>query len=176
MQTITSIGGDLWIYDNNALENIEGLENIAPASIIDLNIYNNPLLSHCEIANICEYLLNPAGAVNIFNNAPGCNNQEQVDEACLYISIPENDAETEFTISPNPIGKQAKIEYTLKKPSNVVLQILDFSGRVMTTLIDKFQTEGEQIVVVNESEIKPGVYFCVLLTEEGIQTMKMIKL
>ncbi len=82
MQTITSIGGNLWIYENDALVNIAGLGNISPASINNLYIYNNPLLSNCEIASICEYLLSPNGAVNIYNNASGCNSQAEVEEAC----------------------------------------------------------------------------------------------
>ena len=176
LQTITSIGGALWIYDNNMLESIEGLVNITPASIGDLNIYNNSMLSHCEIANICEYLLNPGGSVIVYNNAPGCNSQGEIYGACLSVRTPEDCAGKVFTISPNPIYNSAKVEYTLNKTSIVVLQILDYSGRLVKMPLNEFQTRGEHIMAIDVSGLNPGFYFCFLRTDDRIQSLKMIKL
>ena len=46
----------------------------------------------------------------------------------------------------------------------------------MSILINEIQKQGEQKVKYNSHGLKPGVYFCVLKTDEGIQTKKMIKL
>jgi len=164
----------LWIYDNSVLENIEGLANISPASIYDLNIYNNPMLSHCEITAICDYLLNPTGTVVIYNNAPGCNNPSEIAAACLALSTPQPFPVSEFSISPNPIRNSAKVEYTLKESSTVILQIFDINGLVVTTCINEFQPVGRHIAGIDFSEINRGVYFCVLQTNEGIKTRKMM--
>jgi hypothetical protein len=158
------------------LENIEALAYIAPESIIDLHIIDNPLLSECDIDNICLYLQDPTGTVEIFDNADGCNSPEEVEEACLYISVPEYDTQIELTIAPNPLGGNSFVKYTLHKSSSVAVQILDLCGREVLNLGNEFKTVGEHHAVIDGSSVKPGVYFYVLKTKEGIQTMKMIKL
>jgi len=158
------------------IENIEALENIAPESISDLFIIDNPLLSQCNISNICQYLLAPGGTVEIYNNAPGCNSPEELEEACLYISVPEYDPQTEFTISPNPFGSSVLVEYALYQSSQVIVQILDLSGREILGLVNEAQNPGEHLTVIDGTGLKPGVYFCILKTGEGIQAMKMMKL
>jgi len=112
MENLSSIGGDLLIYDNNSLTSfnglegltsiegnleigsasyyggndhltsLEGLDNISANSITDLYIINNDSLSSCEAQWLCDYLSNPNGSVNIYNNAAGCNNPPEVADAC----------------------------------------------------------------------------------------------
>jgi len=90
LQNITSIGSELWITDNPMLENIEALAYISLAIYYDLYIINNPTLSQCDIDNICDYLINPSGTVEIYDNAIGCNSPEEVEEACEVLScLPE---------------------------------------------------------------------------------------
>ncbi len=172
---IETIGSNLFIINNESLGSLTGLDNIAPASIIDLNIYNNPLLSGCEVASICDYLLSPNGEVNIYENAPGCNSPEEVEEAC-YQGIDEMVSEEKLFISPNPLESTTTVTYILEHNSHVSIQIFDLSGRKISTMVNKEQTPGSYTIVADSSSLNPGIYFCVLKTNEGIQTMKMIKL
>ena len=73
---------------NDILTSLLGLSNIESESINDLFISNNNLLIECEALRICNYLANPNGIVDIHDNAPGCNSQDEVEEACV-ISVPE---------------------------------------------------------------------------------------
>ena len=84
LDNVTSIGGDLSIWDNDALTSLEGLDNIGPASIDRLFINDNSSLSACEVQSVCDYLVSPFGAVNIYNNASGCNNPAEVANACGF--------------------------------------------------------------------------------------------
>lgn len=81
-----------------------------------------------------------------------------------------------LTVFPNPVGASSLIEYSLLHNSPVTLKIIDLSGREMATLVNEVQQKGEQKVVFNIAGLPAGVYFCVLKTNEGIQTKKMIKL
>ncbi len=102
LNNLTLIGGSLTIENNNVLSSIEGISNIDAASIINhLNIRTNPLLSTCEVNSVCDYLANPTGNISIFNNAPGCNSKEEVEEACL-VSVDSYDNKPVITIFPNP--------------------------------------------------------------------------
>jgi len=79
---LTSISGHLDIRYNPVLVSLTGLDNIDAGSLTDLYISNNTLLSTCEVQSICDYLANPNGTVNIYNNAIGCNNPPEVANAC----------------------------------------------------------------------------------------------
>ena len=193
LANVISIGGNLEINGNVILTSLSGLENIEPGTISDLSIYENDFLSNCDAYSICEYLLSLNGTYDIHNNAEGCNSFEEVEAACLetsvqelsfeeveaaclQTSVQELSSEEKFTIIPNPLGSSSLIQYTLPNNSPVTLKILDLSGREMAMLVNEVQQQGEQKVVFNTTGLPAGVYFCVLKTNEGIQTRKMIKL
>ena len=175
IENITSIGGNLEIAGNTVLSELTGLENIEAGSIADLSIYYNFELSECDIWNICYYINNTSGTIDIHDNATGCNSQEEVIEACLT-SVCETITENKFIISPNPLESTTLIQYTLHQSSQVTLKILDLSGREMITIVNEFQMYGEHKVIFKGKGLKPGIYFCVLKTNDGIQTTKIIKL
>ena len=176
LDNVTSIGGYLVIAHNLALTSLMGLDNIDAASIDELHIKDNSSLSTCEAQSVCDYLASPNGEIEIHDNATGCNSPEEVEEACEAVSIDELYFEDTFTISPNPLKSSTLIQYTLHQNSTVTLKILDLSGRVVVIIINEFQRLGDQKVLFKGKGLKPGIYFCVLKTSEGIQTKKIIKL
>jgi len=173
---VTSIGGRLRIESNSALTSLEGLDNIDEASITELYLLGNMSLSTCEVQSVCDYLVSPGGTIEIYDNATGCNSPEEVQEACDAVSINELPSTDRFTISPNPIESTTIIKYNLSHNSPVFLKIFDVSGREIKPLVNEAQNQGEQSVVFNTFRLKPGIYFTVLKTNEGIQTRKIIKL
>lgn len=111
LNNITSIGGDLTIIYNPSLTNISALENIDANTINDINICLNSSLSSCEIQSICDYLMNPNGTINIYNNADGCNKPSEIAGACgipdfciplgNYYFLTQNDIDSFQTDYPN---------------------------------------------------------------------------
>ncbi|MEZ5082582.1 MAG: hypothetical protein R2750_03920 [Bacteroidales bacterium] len=83
LANLTYIDGGLNISKNDVLFSLSGLDNIDAAFISDLYIYNNALLSTCDIESVCSYLAAPNGAIYIIDNAPGCIDQEEVEDACF---------------------------------------------------------------------------------------------
>jgi len=81
-----------------------------------------------------------------------------------------------ININPNPITEKTTIKYTLEKPDKITLQILNIKGIEVKTLIDKNQIAGEYTIMINNLDLPAGVYFCVIKTNESLQTTKMIKL
>jgi hypothetical protein len=79
---LTTIDGSLNIYMNGSLTSLAGLDNIASNSIRCLYIAGNHVLSNCNVESICGYLASPGGSINIYNNAPGCNNPAEVANSC----------------------------------------------------------------------------------------------
>ncbi|MGV3558721.1 PKD domain-containing protein [Larkinella arboricola] len=83
---LTSIPGYLNIINNVQLSDISALSQLTSIGG-NLTISNNPNLSQCAIQPICQYLDMPPGNVNIFNNAPGCNSAQQIQERCNQTPI-----------------------------------------------------------------------------------------
>ena len=109
LNNLTTIGGYLDISDNAALTSLTGLDNIDASSIDNLHIFFNDSLSTCEVLSVCNYLASPNGIIEIHNNAPGCNSQQEVEDACEFITVEEMFPEDYLSLYPNPAKQELKI-------------------------------------------------------------------
>ncbi len=108
MDNLSSINGYIYILYNIALTSLDGIQNIDPMSVesqstvnYDLEIKYNPMLSECEVESICGVLSIPTKTTDIQENASGCNNTAEIEDACLS-SISEYKGLTSIKVSPNP--------------------------------------------------------------------------
>lgn len=83
MEGLTTISGSLTIIQNEALTNLSAFESLISVGG-DLWILNNDLLSNCEANIICNYLSDPTGSVNIYNNGTGCSNPAEIADGCGF--------------------------------------------------------------------------------------------
>ncbi|MCC6462589.1 MAG: hypothetical protein IT260_19125 [Saprospiraceae bacterium] len=79
------------VYENDSLETLDGLGPVIGANKGNVSVYNNPRLSNCEQAGICNMthtqleraLSIPASLFPRFeNNLPGCNHYTEVLDSC----------------------------------------------------------------------------------------------
>ncbi len=174
LENLTMIGS-LDISGNPLLESLTGLENIDGDSIIRLRIFDNGSLSMCGIESICNYLSDPNLWWDVIdNNAPGCNSLEEVQDSC-WVTVEEIPGISEITIHPNPFSTSTIIEFETTLPERVEIRIFNQLGELIE-LIQKTAQTGKQQVVWNAEGIPGGVYYCALKTENGMETLKMIKL
>lgn len=78
--SLSTIGGELSIKNNSSLISLSGLSNLDSAS--HLFVTGNTSLATCNIGTICDFLTNPTGSVNIYDNATGCNSPTEIADAC----------------------------------------------------------------------------------------------
>jgi hypothetical protein len=81
LENVGSISGPLYIQNSPMLTDISALANTNLANVTDLNISSNTSLALCQELNICNYVLNGTTWL-LQNNAPGCNNLEELTDAC----------------------------------------------------------------------------------------------
>ena len=81
LEGLSMVGSYFVIANSPLLESISDLESLDSIGG-DITIMLNPLLTNCNIQAVCDNLANPDAVVTIDNNATGCNNQEEVEEAC----------------------------------------------------------------------------------------------
>ncbi len=111
LDKLKSVGGNILIYDNYGLLNMNGLGNLTSVggyvkieqthamttlSGLDklssiggyLLVDGNPVLSDCSAFAVCNQLLNNPEFISIYDNAPGCENLEEVKTiGCGHIPV-----------------------------------------------------------------------------------------
>jgi hypothetical protein len=80
-----------------------------------------------------------------------------------------------FVAYPNPTPGHTIFELNLKTPSNVLVQVFDLSGRLISTVIRAHLSGGKHEVLWNLDSIPDGVYFCTLTTDISTHRQMMIK-
>jgi len=171
------IGGSTPNYANPSLLTLSGLDNIDAGTIENINIQYNTSLSDCDAQSICDYLANPNGTIVISDNAPGCNSQQEVQDDCDSVtSVSEFVLEETLIIFPNPLESTSVIKYNIPYKSPVTIKIFDLTGQEIKTLVNEIQQQGEQQLIFNTRNLPSGIYFCVLKTNNGKQTRRIIKL
>lgn len=156
----------LSIAYNPALNNLTGLDNIDADSLSYLYIYNNDLLSMCEVQSICDYLANPNGTIEIHDNATGCNSQQEVEEACASVGGELLIQESPLTVYPNPASTDIIIE-TIAKGH---LFVMNLRGQQLLQ-----QTIMKPLTQIDISNLPSGFYVVRLVGERGVQVFKVIK-
>jgi len=168
LHNLTSIGGYLRIEDNDKLTSLSGIDNIAANSIDSLYIHHNDSLSMCEVSSVCDYLANPSGTIEIYDNEAGCNSPEEVEEACLT-TIEEIETGNGIKIIPNPSND--KINISSSAITGVThLAIFNANGE---KVVEKQLTDTETQIDI--SALPRGVYFVRVQDEKIVEVGKIIK-
>jgi len=91
-------------------------------------------------------------------------------------SLDNTSDDSSIEIFPNPFIETTSIKFNLQSAGQVELNLFDISGREVRALINNNLQTGFHEVKLNSSGLKSGIYFCVLKTEQGTQSKKLINL
>ena len=174
LSNLSTLDGWIDIIDNDSLTSLSGLDNIDAFSIHDLGIRHNRFLTTCEVNSICDYLLIPGGYVEIHDNAPGCNSQVEVEEACT-VGIPEQLSTTQLSAYPNPFTTSTTLEYEMTEPSSVQITIYNTIGEPILLADEGRLLPGKHTYVWTPERLPEGLYYAVLGSKEGVSVVKMVK-
>jgi hypothetical protein len=170
LNKLTYIGGDIDIHSNHALTSLSGLDNIPGNWIDNLSIYYNTSLSTCNVKSICEYLASPNGTVNIHNNKIGCNDQEEVIEACK-IGVNENvTTESHISIYSNPASTTITIETPTTPNKNTFMTIYNINGQQLI-----FHKITKPATVIDVGKLPQGIYIVKVKDDQAVLVSKFIK-
>jgi hypothetical protein len=74
---------------------------------------------------------------------------------------------------PNPFNGSTSIRYRLTEGGNVTLKVYDITGRLIATLADGFQNEGEHVATWYASDAPSGIYLYKLKASDFSETRRM---
>ena len=175
LEGVNSIHGNILIQYCDSLKSLKGIENVDLSEINNLTIKGNPLLDSCEVSSICNYLASSGGEIEIHDNAPGCNSQEEVEEACETVHVNEIISEGDMSSSPNPFSNSITIEYTLKHTETVQLSVFNQLGQLVY-LHSEEQTRGIQKLQWKADDQPEGLYYFRLQAGEQVATGNLVKI
>lgn len=89
---------------------------------------------------------------------------------------PEATDNLTLTASPNPFSDKTLVRYRLSVPTRVQHLLTDAAGNIVRQH-DKPEilSEGEHVVEVPADKLPAGIYFFRLKTEQGSQTIRLLK-
>jgi hypothetical protein len=188
LESLSSMGGNIFIYYNNSLQSIaalmslksingqiviegnpfltdlSGLDSINPGTITNLAIFNNSSLSICALVSICSYLSSPNGTVNIYNNAAGCNSQEEVEDECELLFLKEFDQpEKSIIVFPNPCNDLITFDFPGNELLIAAVKIYNHLGRIVCTPDLNNRT-------IDVSTLNKGIYFLIFTMKNRTYT------
>lgn len=78
--------------------------------------------------------------------------------------------------SPNPFMDNTTIQYRVKTPAQITIDVFDAQGKQIKTLMNKRMAEGNYVETFNGRSLNQGIYF-VKLSKNGVvqQTLKVVK-
>lgn len=113
----------------------------------------------------------------------GSDNNENTDfitikySSTIGIQQISNNIPNKFSLEqnyPNPFNPATNIKFNLPKSSQVKLAVYDVTGKLVAELVNENLKAGSYIADFDASHLTSGVYFYKLLTNDFIETRKMI--
>lgn len=80
---------------------------------------------------------------------------------------------SELKLFPNPTGDQATVAITLTTSAHIAINVSDVSGREVLAVERNMQV-GENMVNLNTSDLKSGIYFVKVSDENSTTNLKMV--
>ncbi len=159
---MTSLADYLYIYSNPVLSNIEGIANIDFNNFQPITIQNNPMLSQCSVASVCNHLT--GGSAGTFGgNLPGCNGSQEIIAGCNLSTAGFQEAG--ISIYPNPTD--GLLTVILPERQNLTgIRIADLSGKILIS------SASDNIDI---SSLATGIYILHATSGQAIFTSKIIR-
>jgi hypothetical protein len=94
----------------------------------------------------------------------------------IILNESEHQISQQLLIAPNPGKKGMQIQATISADTYVSIDILNIEGKVMHQLIVKEWMESSVLNLMIPDELKSGVYFLSMSTDEDTITRRFVKL
>ena len=88
------------------------------------------------------------------------------------VGIQDNDLANTLSIYPNPNNGQFTVSFEFAEQKDVVVEMIDVSGRVISALSQENVLTFKQ--ELGDGELADGIYFVRITTEDGVVTKKIV--
>lgn len=121
----------------------------------------------------------PAGAIVALMATSGFGNSLFVDDIAARSGFPLgvstlSPATTDMiSIFPNPAKETATLQFNLNYQSNVQVNVVDITGRVVSNVANTNMGSGQQQIQLSTANLPEGVYNVMIQTDGGVSTQRL---
>ncbi len=180
LSILASVGGDLSVQNNAALQNLAGLSNLTSVGG-NLSVYNNTSLN--RFCGLYPLLSSGGlgGSYNVNDNLVNPTQQQITDDGpCITSALVENELLPKYynlqQNYPNPFNPQTTIGFDVKEFTTVSLKLYNIRGQLISALVDKRMQPGRYKLPFNAGDLASGIYFYHIKMGEYQSIKKMILL
>lgn len=163
--TLTAISGQGLVLMNNELVQSSGITWVSP-KVITFS-YTAPASAGTDTL----YATVDRGHSGAYNWAP---NKGVIVK--LATGIANNEIPVKYYLSqnfPNPFNPVTKINYGIKKGTNVSIKVFDLLGKEVATLVNEYQESGNYFTTFDATLYPTGIYFYRIQTNDFTEVRKM---
>ncbi len=77
-------------------------------------------------------------------------------------------------IKPNPSGDKSELVFSIIEQGRTTIQMFDINGKLIETLLDKEQTDGEYTLLINTLEYPEGTFFIRMQTPSQVRSTSFV--
>jgi hypothetical protein len=100
--------------------------------------------------------------------------QEGLAEVNVGLGDVVADTKVQMNLYPNPANNSTVLNYSLNASSNVMMNIYDINGRLISSLDKGRQSSGAHTQVIDVRSMDKGVYMIQIITNNAVSTAKLI--
>ena len=163
LESVQTIKNDITIWKNHSLTSLKGIDNFDPQYVRNIDINDNPLLSHCAVESICQYLM--TDTANVSDNAFGCSSMAQILSNCL-VAVKDPIEENEVIFYPNPTSGKMDVKGIEIEPTKI--RVTDSKGIIV---IDWNKTNDG----FDFTRLPAGIYFMTIQSNQQVIVKRIIK-
>lgn len=113
------------------------------------------------------HISDPHALVEILNRTEIFKNKETGNNS-------NRDPQYKFSLSPNPALHSLRIDYFMVHESSVSISLYDTKGSLIKDIQNESGQPGWQFMVLEVSDLKPGIYFCRMTAGDTTLVKKMV--
>jgi len=168
------------------LSTLTGTADFDPGALASSSLAVSYTSSNTDVATIVNGKIHIVGAGTsaITASQPGNISFNAATDAQQTLTVTQNVNTVkeiysnirEFEIFPNPVKDKLIINYELKSANTVNIELFDIAGKEIKNFIsNEKQTSGVYKLVYNVLNLKSGIYFLKLKTDNFSETRKLTK-
>jgi len=84
--------------------------------------------------------------------------------------------EFNVVVGPNPASGYANVQFTLKAPARVTINVADANGKVISNVVNQqsFATGSHKVAVLNINQLPSGIYYIKFESETAKEVKKLV--
>ena len=79
------------------------------------------------------------------------------------------------TAFPNPASDIVYLKYSLKRPSDIMIELTEPSGKLLKRMMEHQESSGENMTTINIKSYQPGLMFLKVIVNGQTSVFKIIK-